>query len=64
VTRLAAQILGQMRELRVPVSINDLSASLGVEPMHIVLALDDLTRAGRVRSKLRGVTQRPYYELI
>lgn len=62
-TPLEAQIVGQLREMRVPLTITDLVHRLGGEPADILIALHNLTRTGRVRSKLRGPMQRPHYEL-
>ena len=63
-TLLARQILAQMREARVPMSIADFKHRLGVEAADVMIALHDLEQAGTVRTKLRGVVQRPYYELV
>lgn len=62
-SRLASQILGQMREMRVPLTVNDLSVQLGQEPSDVMIALHELMQAGKVISKVRGLKLRPYYEL-
>jgi DNA-binding transcriptional regulator GbsR (MarR family) len=64
VTRLASQILGILKEMRVPLSVGDFKHQLGVDPAAVMIACYELEQAGLIKQRLRGVRQRPYYELV
>lgn len=62
-TSLAARIIDTLTESPVPLAANEIGHRLGKGVADVMIALYELEQAGTVKQRLRGVRQRPYYEL-